>query len=628
MLHLSDKYKTLKTAIMATFLATFLILSGLSGLPEARAESEPFEERHNYQKLKIDYEIVNDWPFSHILTETEADNYFKTTFNYCGNVLQAGGCAYDRYAEWEEGIFYDFDNTNAIRTDDDGLFRPSPALVINKNMFTGDYNLNIHFLKDDDDAGEMRGLSTDGNSETITGDWYDYTGDYILKIREIIEPEPETLEAENVTHNSASLRGTYTGLDDLDGWSFRFDTYRNTTRIFKGSEFDLTTPPVGVTVSGLKTGTSYAYHLIIINEETGEEYPASFKHFTTKEEADVFDGFEAFNLPPEEYSLNDYILGAEVLDFGTYNFEGTDNHLARGIEVFDSDGQLIRQPAKQIINDFQTPAEYDYLFTAEDGQSYGYRWSFAYVDYETGQTLQTYQTDLDTFTHQVDEEAPDIETRPAVDITHDSAELRGRVNHRGDYSDLNVSFEWAEHGAEDWNETGTVATLDGSYNYPATVWDIIDNLEEDTRYIFRIKAEDYRGSVMAFTTGKEPIDDPDPPPPEDWEDWPDFYNLQSNGQFSQPVGVIDTIGGTFNGMMTAITNRIEPFTDRIQPGQAYSHGRKAGEFIPTMRGYLIELRPFFGGLPVAEVFLFFLIFEVAILGIKGVMIALGFLPFF
>lgn len=538
MLNISGRNKTFKRAIMATFLATFLILSGMSGIKGAFAmmEEPPAQDRDEYEQIDVSLEIIESHPNSGLWSESEAIDTFNQTFYYCDDIHNQGGCAYVDRDWWLDGIFIPEDPFSTYNSGDEEI--PSPTFFIYKNEMDM-YEFGTYNHLNDDQI--INNFNKDGDPKNLLGDWLGGT------------PPPEEPE-----------------------------------------EADY-----------------------IITIEEGEPAPSQ-----------PFDEFEASTLQPEEYSLNEYLLNAEVLDFGSYDFEESEDHLARGIEIFDNDGELIDQPAMEIIDDFETPAEFDYLFTAEDGESYGYRWRFAYVDNMTGQTIDTYRTDLETFSHQVDEDAPDIETEEAEDINDDSAELRGQVNDLGDTSDLDISFEWKEESADNWNETDTVATLDDSFSYPATVWEVIEDLEKETNYNFRIKANDYRGNIKTFTTSAEPIDDPDPPPPEDWEDWDDFYNLQADDEFSEPVGVIDTIGGTFHGMMNAITSRIEPFSDQIETDQAYNYGKEAGEFIPTMRGYLIELRPFFGGLPVAEVFLFFLIFEVAILGIKGVMIALGFLPFF
>ena len=348
------------------------------------------------------------------------------------------------------------------------------------------------------------------------------------------------------------------------------------------------------------------------------------------DEAEHFDGFEAITKPADPYSLNEYVLASEVLNFGNYDFEASDNHLAQGVKVFDEDGQVIHEPAMNIINDFETPADFSTVFEAEPGETYGYQWRYYYIDYITGETIDIKLTPLEVFTHEVDEEAPELETLNAQDVADTSAELGGRVSSLGAYESLEISFEWVEAGGEEWNETDPVATvldiLDNSE--PPTFWYILDNLEPATTYYYRIKADEYRGNRVSFTTAEETIDDPEEPAPVDWEDWQSFYDLESDQEFDNPVGVIDGIGTTFDGIMGSIINRIQPFRERLETDQAYSHGREAGDFIPTMRGYLIELRPFFGGLPVAEVFVFFLIFQIVILAIKGVMIALGFLPFF
>lgn len=664
MLNLSGQTKTIKRAIMATFLATFLILSGISGISEVKAENgglliqdkretiKYFDDTDLIDSFEVN-ELVRGFAYNenYILVGTDPNNGMGLNFyNHDFNLVEEKDYKVNS-ADYNDGIFYIIDKNNklisidpnnnfSVNSKDVGGFMPLQSVKTNDNyIFTGGENLT-KFDKDFNKINEVMAVVqdielTDNNIIITSGSASEPVQVYDYDLNKIKGYNPgddfdvggHGLKVERIgdyfftSHvNGDVVKHNIDNFEPVD--------YINDLQIV-GKNYDklvLFDPDI----EGNDNTSNYDIDFNPINTFTGVETVKYYGELLEyeKPETEPFDGFEAFNLQPEEYSLNEYFLNAEVLDFGSYDFEESDNLLARGIEIFNSEGEVINSPPMEIIDDFETPAEFDYLFTAEDGESYGYRWRFAYIDYITGQTIDTYRTSLDTFSHQVDEEAPDIETEPATDINDDSAELRGQVNDLGDSNNLNISFEWAEKGAEDWNETDTVATLDNSYNYPATVWEIIDDLEKETTYNFRIKANDYRGNVKTFTTSAEPIDEPDPPPPEDWNDWPDFYDLQADDEFSEPVGVIDTIGGTFHGMMNAITSRIEPFSDQIETDKAFNYGKEAGEFIPTMRGYLIELRPFFGGLPVAEVFLFFLIFEVAILGIKGVMIALGFLPFF
>ena len=594
------KNKTLKTVITALIFCGFFVMAGFLAIPEAHAGNER-------------------------VRSFNADNYpVGETGSHWGDFELHDGM-------WEENFdaeIVEIDGLNflPIEMDFEEMVEDPHLLITDPFTITpNDIGKTIHFNSKFIPEAGAQSIRAGGfdflfDFQGVRGDLYIGAGDG----QESFEFEPE-LERGEIYEIEAEIE-IINYYESGDDWIFAFEIYFNIV----DHSFDLSfnsNRHLETNAWEMELHARNQWDLdpfYINNLYTGME-PAEPAE---PAEPEPFDGFEAITKPADPYSLNEYVLASEVLDFGDYDFEASDNHLAQGVQVVDGDGQIIHEPAKSIIDNFETPADFSTVFEAEPGETYGYRWRYYYVDYITGQTIDSKLTPLENFSHEIDEEAPELETLNAQDVTDTGAELRGRVLSLGDYESLEVSFEWVEAGGENWNETDPVATLDDTFEYPATVWYILDNLEPATTYYFRIKADEYRGSAVSFTTGEEPIDDPEDPVPVDWDDWTSFYDLESDEEFDDPVGVIDGIGTTFNGIMGSIIERIDPFKERLETDQAYSHGREAGEFIPTMRGYLIEFRPFFGGLPVAEVFLFFLIFQIVILGIKGVMIALGFLPFF
>ena len=664
-----QKNKTLKTVITALIFCGFFVMAGFLAIPEAHAESDYIYSGSLDETVrKIDSSGNEIWSFDGhsdsvyggLAVDSDGYVYSGSMDETLKKIDPLGNevWTFDGHFDTPYGIAIDSDGYVYSGSWDDTLRKIDPSgnqvwrfdghsgsvygVALDSDGYIYSGSMDETVKKIDPSGNEV--WTFNGHSDRVYGvavdsDGYVYSGSHDETVRKIDPSGHQVWRFDGHSdriHDIAIDSDGYVYSISWDGKVKRIDPSGNEVWTFDGH----TGQGNGVAVDS----DGYVYsassddtvrkidpsgnEVWSFDGHTASVRAVAVDPYDVASEPEPFDGFEAITKPADPYSLNEYVLTSEVLDFGDYDFEASDNHLAQGVQVIDGDGQIIHQPAMNIINNFETPADFSTVFEAEPGETYGYRWRYYYINYITGQTIDSKLTPLEVFTHEVDEEAPELETLNAQDVTETGAELHGRVLSLGDYESLEVSFEWVEAGGENWNETDPVATLDDTFEYPATVWDILDNLEPATTYYFRIKADEYRGSAVSFTTGEEPIDDPDDPVPVDWDDWPSFYDLESDEEFDDPVGVIDGIGTTFDGIMGSIIERIEPFEERLETGQAYSHGREAGEFIPTMRGYLIEFRPFFGGLPVAEVFVFFLIFQVVILGIKGVMIALGFLPFF
>ena len=87
--------------------------------------------------------------------------------------------------------------------------------------------------------------------------------------------------------------------------------------------------------------------------------------------------------------------------------------------------------------------------------------------------------------------APEVTTNAATDVTTESATLNGNLDSLGDYSSVNVSFEWGETlGGPYPNET-TPETMASTGPFSAP----ISGLASNTTYYFRAKAT---GSVTVY----------------------------------------------------------------------------------------------------------------------------------
>lgn len=356
--------------------------------------------------------------------------------------------------------------------------------------------------------------------------------------------------------------------------------------------------------------------LHVVEEKFEPDYP------------EPFDGFEAENTAPDPFSIDEVELKAEINNFGNYNWPESQNHLSAGVQVFDDTGQLIYNPPMSILDDFTEPKELTRIFETEPGKSYSYRWRFHYIDFYSGSTINESTTNITNFESPKEEGDPDIETLAAVDISDTSAELRGQVYNLGLNESLDISFQYREAGAGTWQQTPVVATLDYfEYDFPAVVWEIITGLDPETNYEYRIMANGLAGNLRSFKTTAEPLPDPDPDPdPEN--SWEAYYQEHKDDEFTEPTTSIDLVGSTLGNFMVSIRQRIDIFRDRLDNQAAYTYGQQAGEFIQTARGYLREMRPFFGGIPLGEIFVFFLIFEFVLLGYKLVILVLKAIPFF
>ena len=84
----------------------------------------------------------------------------------------------------------------------------------------------------------------------------------------------------------------------------------------------------------------------------------------------------------------------------------------------------------------------------------------------------------------LEESFPEVTTSAATDITSTSATINGDLTTLGDEAAVDVSFEWKEQGAAEWNATvAEEKTETGAYSKG------ISDLDPDTTYEFRAVVE-------------------------------------------------------------------------------------------------------------------------------------------
>jgi len=604
---LSEKNKSLKPAIMGAVLALFLILTGT---PTAHAQD------YNNCNLSTNFVDFNDYPIGADITTIPCWvdlGYFSGTIEPHPEItgekmLNITGGSWNH----RETGFYYF------------------GADITTNDFFDYGNTGVEFnlkYQHDDDPTETRVSFSYGQPRTSAGIWADsailrLTFDHYNHSADFIEINDQRIGISQINTNiydhivDYKLGWKPSGklFISIDGQEFIFDN-----EIYNETADNIVNTFYYTLNYGDYISDDGGYLTYFDRPSSwGGENPAPSEYFNT---------FEAETLPAEPFSGQERELKSRVNDYGNYNWAGTMNHLAQGVQVFNESGELIYSPPMNIINEFNNGQEFTKVFETTAGHNYAYRWRYHFIDYLTGATIASTTTNLESFNPAQSAGDPNIETLDAINITKNSAELRGQINDLGLNTDLSISFEYRKDGATTWNETPEIAILDNLNNYPATTWEVINGLDLNQKYEYRLKANEITGNLKTFQTLPDAIPEPEPDPaPAD--DWGAYYLANKSDDFSAPTGAIDAVGNTLSNFMTSIRQRIEPFKDRINTTDAFIYGREAGEFIPTARGYIKELRPFFGGLPIAEIILFFLFFEFLLLGVKAVKFIIGIIPFF
>lgn len=93
-------------------------------------------------------------------------------------------------------------------------------------------------------------------------------------------------------------------------------------------------------------------------------------------------------------------------------------------------------------------------------------------------------------------------------------------------------------------------------------------------------------------------------------DWENYYLLHS--RFDTPTSLITNMVGFTEPIMERAGGWLVSLEGIFDTGEALARGEQFGEAIPTARGYLAIINNFFGGFPISEAFMFFLVITLAI----------------
>ncbi len=88
--------------------------------------------------------------------------------------------------------------------------------------------------------------------------------------------------------------------------------------------------------------------------------------------------------------------------------------------------------------------------------------------------------------------------------------------------------------------------------------------------------------------------------------WPEYYAEHSE-RYDTPTPLYNTLAESFEPLINNIGNIVIFFNNYFDKQLASERGAEFGNVIPVFRGYLDQFNDFFGGLPVSEFLLFYLI---------------------
>jgi len=104
-------------------------------------------------------------------------------------------------------------------------------------------------------------------------------------------------------------------------------------------------------------------------------------------------------------------------------------------------------------------------------------------------------------------------------------------------------------------------------------------------------------------------------------DWDNYYSQHSD--FTTSTAFITHLTGFVTPIFKTISAWVNSFTDIFDIDKAGDRGTEFGEAIPKARGYLDIIDDFFGGFPISEIFLFFLMITIVIIVLKIILVILN-----
>jgi len=94
--------------------------------------------------------------------------------------------------------------------------------------------------------------------------------------------------------------------------------------------------------------------------------------------------------------------------------------------------------------------------------------------------------------------------------------------------------------------------------------------------------------------------------------WPEYYAEHSE-KYDTPTPLYDNLAWTFEPLINNIGNIIIFFNSYFDKQLASEKGAEFGNVVPVFRGYLDQFNDFFGGLPISELLLFYLITAILVI---------------
>jgi len=97
-----------------------------------------------------------------------------------------------------------------------------------------------------------------------------------------------------------------------------------------------------------------------------------------------------------------------------------------------------------------------------------------------------------------------------------------------------------------------------------------------------------------------------------FNNWDDYYTENSE-RYATSTPLFDNLAWTFEPLTNNIGNIIIFFNNFFDPQIAGLKGEEFGKSIPILRGYLEQFNNFFGGIPISEFLLFYLITAIVVM---------------
>jgi hypothetical protein len=303
------------------------------------------------------------------------------------------------------------------------------------------------------------------------------------------KPVIKTLEASNITWNSATLNGRLESLGIYNQVNVYFlykktgeTVWTATTPVTKTSPSDFSS-----SISGLVAETEYEFK-VVASYGAGEKVEGEvIKFFTNPIPPPAVETLDATSeLQPGQIKVT---LKGNLIDLGGYSsVEGYFRYRKKGQEAWN-------QTSKDALS--QTGYFTKTVTDLELNTTYQFE---ALADYD-GKTVFGGISEFTTPSGEVE-----IETLPAEVISYKEAKLKGEIISLGIYGQVSPYFRYQKYGEGVWYET---QKPDSPMTSPGVFSATLNNLESDTLYQF-VALADYdgktaQGYVLQFRTPKAEV---------------------------------------------------------------------------------------------------------------------------